>query len=1036
MKKLIKVVSLAIAFSFLSHLLPTARAYAETGTALVNEQNVKLTYKVEEKGAFNHWHLEMDRKSDTPNGRQRIKFKCTDTQGDPIEYQKANGLKTENDWYVEEEFSASEKREWTFAVPQTQQKLQLYLRLEEELEENDETIIEETIFNDGEPYVLVNPTQVTTSSVYSGEISTLSETGIPFSIANYSQNLPLYGEREPEYTTDATGVYPTHSWQPKDQKNVINHQGMRDNVAGWDGVTTWDTSADDRTNSYFHYGSRGTDKENLSIRKMAMETDVEDEFLIRLNVRGNINYEPGVDIVFILDASNSMNTDPFNPKNNRKGKANAAMKKLTEELVKLKTDEDANLRVGGVIFGTDVASRHAVSEDTTKWTNLATTYEKTQTQGQTFTQKAIQIGSDLLEDAGQGANTNRKKMMFVLTDGAPTKSWTPLSRAGDDAPHSLNKIDPVIVGTFNQGNKPNYNIGQNVGGNGGDPFAAAVLPTGHKITSHITLANSTAFAIKQKGVEIHALAVAITDQGGFTKSQLLSGLSRMSTQRAGTSGTSDSHYLFQHIEDSADVTSYVMDWYKIVTRTVDNGKLLDPLGDMVTLVDGPTTNQVAGDPLNPVPKAKATTDKRTITLGNDTLTYLSYGQELQIEYRVKLKAEAEEGKWYQANKPTILEPTPERTSDKLDFGVPSVRKPQRISKFEIPVQKNWTDTGNQWTLRTEKIDAVLQKKDGTTWTDIKTIELDAGNGWSGSFTDIEGGEANTYRVVEKIEGKDRVSGYEKPTYSQESFTSENLAAGGIVITNKLMKTDTSFTKVAQNGQPFTGTDLPKFNVTRDDGKFAAADIVPNASGVVSIQGLPIGTYKIEESYVPQGYQKMSDLELVIAENTAGTALTAKINGQTNFQAVNKLNDFTAEINKVDGRGKELSGAAFELKKPDGTKTTIDTGSTFNFTGLKPGKYELKETRTPEGFVGLKDVFKFEIHEDGRVTSDTNSNVEVTSSLSHNKITIVVENMMGNPLPSTGGFGINSMLKISAIFVGLGSLLGIVYEYVNRRRGVQ
>lgn len=37
-----------------------------------------------------------------------------------------------------------------------------------------------------------------------------------------------------------------------------------------------------------------------------MATEKEDEFNVRLNVRGQTNYEPGIDIVLVLDNSASL----------------------------------------------------------------------------------------------------------------------------------------------------------------------------------------------------------------------------------------------------------------------------------------------------------------------------------------------------------------------------------------------------------------------------------------------------------------------------------------------------------------------------------------------------------------------------------------------------------------------------------------------------------------------------------------------------------------------------------------------------------
>ncbi|GCF94727.1 hypothetical protein NRIC_26180 [Enterococcus florum] len=1040
MKKLKVLLSLVIAFSFFSHFMPIGiRAFADTAITLISEDGFSLTYKVEEQGEVNHWHLVMERESDTPNKRQRAKFKCLDAGGQPVEYQLVDGMDDEKGWLVEEQFSESEKRELTFITPQEVTHLQLYAQLEEERNENNEKVIKETDLNEGDPYILLNPkNEPVKKSVYSANAELTTQSS--------RQYQSMYNERLPVYTTDENGTYPEHHWIPEGQTNVRNHQGMRDDVAGWDGVESWDTSQSNFSDSYFHYGSNDAlKKENLSIRKMAMQTANPEEFDIQLNVRGNINYEPGVDIMFILDASSSMNTAPFLP-GDRKGKANVAMKSIIDELVNMKTNDGANIRVGGVIFGTDVVHKESVSATTSKWTSLAQTYKNIMTQGQTFTQKAIQVGSDLLETAGQGEHANRKKMMFVLTDGAPTKSWNPVSKADDTAPHLLNKTDPVIIGKFDQGSPPNYKSGQNVGGNGGDPKASATggsYPNQFAITSHITLANSTAYAVKQKGVEIHTLAVAIEAQGGFSKNQLLSGLARMATRKTGTAGTADSDYMFRHIEDSDDLTSYVMEWYKSITRTVEKGNLIDPLSDMVTLIGNPTiTRTSSSTPYENWASIEYDDPSRTIKVKDINLTR---NQEYIINYKVKLNTDHPQfvpGEWYPANKATTLEPTPERSNDKLHFGVPSIKYGKKDVQFDVPVKKEWVDTvngeANYWKLRTTSLTAVLQKQDSTVtggWRDVDSLQLDPGNSWQGTFTGVEGGSENTYRVIEKVNALTSVPGYTK-NISGGSFTSENVPTGGIVITNTLMTTDASFKKVSHDGTTPFDTDKPKFKLTKTGINIvAASNVEPGDDGTVSFQDLPLGSYEIEETYVPKGHKPIGPLELVVAENADKTGLVTKIEEQENYVLRNELQDFSIEVNKVDERGNPLRGASFTLSGPNSYSQELNDGPSFDFSGLKPGDYTLTESQVPYMCIGMEDAFHFTINQDGSFTADSHSLVTISGGItdSGNKLTIHVKNFVSKPMPSTGGNGISSMLKVSALFAIVGSLIGVVYWSMNRRK---
>ncbi|WP_369671654.1 hypothetical protein, partial [Enterococcus faecium] len=60
----------------------------------------------------------------------------------------------------------------------------------------------------------------------------------PFSLPSVASDPVLDRSHKailPQYTTDASGTYPTASWQPTGNQNVRNHQGNKDGAAQWDG---------------------------------------------------------------------------------------------------------------------------------------------------------------------------------------------------------------------------------------------------------------------------------------------------------------------------------------------------------------------------------------------------------------------------------------------------------------------------------------------------------------------------------------------------------------------------------------------------------------------------------------------------------------------------------------------------------------------------------------------------------------------------------------------------------------------------------
>ena len=108
----------------------------------------------------------------------------------------------------------------------------------------------------------------------------------PFSLPTLAANgAPLRVNQtiHADYTTDAQGTYPTASWQPAGNTDVLNHQGNRNASDQWDGVKTWDGDPTNKTNSYIEYGGTGNEAD-YAVRKFAEETTTPGLFDVYLNV--------------------------------------------------------------------------------------------------------------------------------------------------------------------------------------------------------------------------------------------------------------------------------------------------------------------------------------------------------------------------------------------------------------------------------------------------------------------------------------------------------------------------------------------------------------------------------------------------------------------------------------------------------------------------------------------------------------------------------------------------------------------------------
>lgn len=1093
MKKSNILIILLLLFSIIVDVsLSIGSVQAETKeTKLVDEKELKVSYLCKEEKENYQWQLNYQHQDEKP---QRLKFKITDEEDETIDYPELDHLVEKDGWLIEKEFSEKSEGQISFKLSNSVKKLQLYVQLDQQKvsskgNEKDNTI-EKDILEREEPYLLEATKQATKTSSSkekteeSKAVTTSSEKfvgpktkeqlkaespSVATTAGMNSMYANSYENKVPDYKTDATGKYPEFSWQPTGQTNVINHQGGRAGQTGWDNEANWNVGWDDFSKSYIKYGE--SNNENIQIRKYAQQTDDPEKFKIKLNVRGNTTYKPGVDIVFLLDNSQSMDSDSgIAGTNQKKRKENAeiAFKHIVDNLKSINVPEAENIRIGAEIFS-DYSDRNSwggrlrpnaskekrkfqLSKNPADWDKIVAEYStKDMATGVTFTQRGLQEAKDIFDAS---PSSDRHKLLFVLTDGAPNRSWT----TSDSGTSNLDIFpDPRYFRVFNKGTKPNYNEGSSLHSSQ-EVFTTTINPpyNNRKITSHITTTNSTAMDLKNSGIEIHTIALKLmvnyNEPGysnGTARQNQIRGLYKMSTKKANatngpTVDTADDYH-FYDVENGDDLTSYFDSWYETIIRTVDKGVITDPLGDMVELVDDPEpqVRQVLnGKPRftnETKPSISPESNDRVIKVSNINL---SRNQEIEVEYTVRLKTTDDafvSGRWYPANGRTTLEPTPERTNDVLDFGVPSVR--YQKEDFVIPVEKIWSDkyqgTDNYWGLRPNKINVTLQRANGSNWSDVETKELNESNQWKTDFSAVEGGADNTYRVVETT----RVSGYKAPVINQASFTSENIISGGIKITNELLKETFQFSKFMEDGTTVFGQDKPKFSMKREsDGKTVATNLEPNASGKVTVPDVPKGNYIIKETYVPAGYKEMPEFVVNVTENNPPTSLVFKVNNRTEeHHALNELKDFTLKIEKVDSADNPLTGAVFKLTGPNYDRT-INTGSVFTFANLRPGVYTLTEIDYPEGYKRIQDPIGFIIGVDGKVTVNSHPNVSGSGGINGgtNTINLKVTNEKVRPgtLPSTGDYGIKGFFLIAGVLSVLGIAIGSFCIYSMRKEIVR
>lgn len=164
--------------------------------------------------------------------------------------------------------------------------------------------------------------------------------------------------------------------------------------------------------------------------------------------------------------------------------------------------------------------------------------------------------------------------------------------------------------------------------------------------------------------------------------------------------------------------------------------------------------------------------------------------------------------------------------------------------------------------------------------------------------------------------------------------------------------------------------------------------------------LPVGKYILEELRSPNGYKKISPLELEVYQEN-GELKIRKITDTENIQSgillerdktfiLNVVDeDFNVEFTKVNEQREPLADAIFELRKilPNGGYEVVRSGiasasnGKFRIGNLQGNtSYELWETNAPESYRKLNNVAsKFRINADGSVNFESGTSNVITNT---------------------------------------------------------
>ncbi|MDW5525168.1 SpaA isopeptide-forming pilin-related protein [Carnobacterium maltaromaticum] len=1043
-KKSVWFMMVAILMGFIPPILTAyssiAQAIETQPDKIVDQSGLKVSSSVSSDGNSLNWKLQYEKDVASDGNDQALKFKVT-ADGEAIAFNEDASFATNDDqWFAEKDFSKQSQGSLSFTTVLNVSKVALEIQADAtKTDETQAVTINKNILTSAVegPHALKLPavatqktTEVSATSQTTAEETTSSQatetttqteeaseatsseinaspatvgaskleylSGISaFSSINYSNIAP-------EYTTDATkGTYPTNSWQPAGQTNVINHQGNKErNFATWDGVTSWNGDPSDTTHSYIQYGEKQTD---FAIRKYAKEASEPGLYDVYLNVKGNEQQDiKPVDIVLIVDMSGSMESSRSNGWNDRAGAARNGVKNFLQTIKDAGIGDYVNVGLVGFSSPGYVTGANGyltvpigkVSD--TSHINAINDTLKPKFTGGTYTQIGIEQGQQML-----AGSSNENKMMIVLTDGVPTFSKKVTAAQTIDGTTYATEFGN---GLDEPGNTSKLNSSYAVGSWGNRTNIDSTWPA--------TL--GAAKIAKDAGLTIHTLGIQLSKDGNFLTEQQV-------RDRASLIATPGK---YKDAETTDDVSDYLNEQAKNVVKsfnTIVNGSINDSLGDQFSYEGTPTVKSISTG-------NSAVTNLPTVNQSNGkvTTTELNLGkdQEIQIHYQVRINTEDKDftpEKWYPMNGQTTLTPNGDNPDNKVDFGVPSAKAPG----VKLDLKKIWEEYDKDTSKRPDSLDFTLNRKDTTesnSWKQgfIRLSKSDVAtdtNVWE--KTNIEK-VAETQGATESLwlpqfnnKGKDFAYSFEEATVNGYESSSN---AATTIWTNKKIYTPLALeiTKISDQGKtPLKGA---VFKLSGGSLPNAGVELKDNGDGTYTLSDdkykLQLNTeYTLTEVTPPAGHTATTTSWKVNVSAEGKVTINDAVPGieiKDNTIKYTIENEFTKRPLLVEkynkDSGKTLDGAKFTLKQY-GDKWTNDGevvgddligNDAKSFASLAPGYYSLEETKVPTGYKKDDTVFKFQIDSAGKLL-DANGK-EITA----------------NSKPTTDGFYLTSDNKIVLI----------------------
>lgn len=866
-----------------------ADSLASDESMLIQDDDLLVSSKVTPSQAGNAWVIHYRYHAVEDGETRRLKFQFLDPQGQPITVVPEEGWTITEDKQLLSTFRAQDEGYVRLTTESSITKISL--NVQADAQDKSGKLQTDILPKDiGKTYALTPPentvtgtsstsTKSSSSATPSSSSSTASTTSNSVTNSQESQTMASTSASEstatqfqtemltagpnivPQYTTDATGIYPTNSWIPAGNQTVINHQGNVNATNQWDGNKSWSGDPSNRSTSYIEYGGTGSAAQ-FAMRKYAKETATPGLYDVYLNVRGNDqkNIKP-VDIVLVVDMSGSMETD-------RAAAVRSGISSFLQQITNAGIGDYVNVGLVGYsspgylstktgIVKVDMKAVSAQGQVAALNGAVKQTFE-----GGTFTQLGIRNGTEML----QQDSSQNQKMMILLTDGVPTFSYTVT-----DAIQNNN----VVYGTkFSTDMDEPADTSQlwiwKRNSSGIWIRSPKSYPAGGSTISDTWPATlGEAKISKDKGITLHALGIQLAQDNGcrkdpnnpyMTRQQVLANMNLLATPG-----------LYQDANSANDIQKYLQDRAQNVISefdTVNNATISDPLGSQFQYNGTVDVKSIGTKSIVKLPTTNMTSNQLNVSDMS-----LGAGEEVQFHYQVRLNTETNDFKpdyWYQMNGRTTLMPNINTPDYQVDFGVPSAKAPgitlnlkkiweeydgiktNRPTQVTYGITRNNTVTNNAW----QKGFATIQgTSSNDTWTtSVSKLAVDATSQPSLSLPKYNtNGIAFNYSVSEEV----AVNGYDGTKVDDMTYKN----------TKQFKPLNLQVTKADSNGKNIAGA---SFKLVNSSGKEFSIN-TDSTGAIFTFANLTPDTYTLTETKAPDGYVILSQpIIITVAKNGSVT----------------------------------------------------------------------------------------------------------------------------------------------------------------------